>query len=88
ATIRIETQLSPEIFVLFDNARAPIHANLSATRSKVSVGITGKTGLNIGGAGAHTIEYNAGWGLPARFPACDAQMDREAEPSFAPYPTN
>jgi hypothetical protein len=81
ATIEIAASGSPEIFVLFDNARAPVHAVFDTPNSTVHVGITGKTGLQIDGK-TKSMVTNAGWGLPPSFPSCDATMDREPEPSF------
>lgn len=49
ATIEIAASGAPEIFVLFDNARAPIRAVFDTPNSTVHVGITGKTGLDISG---------------------------------------
>jgi hypothetical protein len=83
ATIEIAASGAPEIFVLFDNARAPIRAVFDAPNSTVHVGITGKTGLDIGGK-VKTMVSNAAWGLPPSFPACDASKDRDPVPSFPP----
>jgi hypothetical protein len=81
ATIEIAASGSPEIFVLFDNARAPIRAVFDAPNSTVHVAITGKTGLEIDGKAKTMVSY-AGWGVPPSFPTCDVTMDREPEPSF------
>jgi hypothetical protein len=82
ATIRIESQVAPELFVLFDNALAPIDAVLEAPRAKASIGLTGKTGLNIGGAGVASMTTYAAWGLPAQFPTCGRTVERDPEPSL------
>jgi hypothetical protein len=83
ATIEIKASGAPEIFVLFDNERAPIRAVFDTPNSTVHVGITGKTGLDIGGQ-TRKMVTNGGWGLPPSFPTCDAAMDRDPVPSFPP----
>jgi hypothetical protein len=83
ATVRIVTEDRPEIFILCDNREAPMQLDLDAPRAKVSIGITGKAGLEITGKALSTRTF-AGWGLPAEFPYCDEKMDREPEPKFPP----
>lgn len=90
ARIEIVARGAPEVFVLFDNAQAPIDAVFDAPNSTVHAAITGKTGLTIGGRTKSMVSH-AGWGLPPVFPACDASSDREPEPSYPaskPQPTN
>jgi hypothetical protein len=70
ATVRIRAAGAPRIYVLFDNERAPVDAIIDAPRSQVEVGITGKTGLTLGG-GAAGMTTNGGWGLPPSFPTCE-----------------
>jgi len=83
ATIEIAAAGAPELFVLFDNAHAPIYAVFDAPNSTVHIGLTGSTGLELDGK-VKTMVSNAGYGLPPEFPTCDAVMDREPEPSFPP----
>lgn len=83
ARIEITARGAPDVFVLFDNARAPIDAVFDAPNSTVHAAITGKTGLTIGGRTKSMVSH-AGWGLPPAFPTCDASSDRDPEPSYPP----
>lgn len=82
-TIGLVTEDAPEVHVLFDNDEAPIKLEVNAPRATVGVGITGRAGLTIGGAGAMKMIHNAAWGLPESFPKCSGQAGASLRPKTA-----